>query len=354
MVKIDYYELLGLSSSASPEEIKKAYRKKALELHPDRNPDNEETTEQFKACTEAFQILSDTKKREIYDRYGHEGLQGSGFGGAVNMEDLSAHMQDIFGDFFGEMFGGFSRRGARRGVTRGADLQTEVKLTLKEAAFGVKKDVELQFRAPCEACEGTGAPKDKRQNCATCQGSGQVTYARGPFMMAQNCPQCRGQGFTATEVCAECSGGGQLRMDRTVNVSIPAGIDDGQTLRVSGRGQPGMGGGPAGHLYVTVSIEEDPRFMRDGADLIHELHINYPDAVLGTKVEVPTLEDEPMTVKVPAGVQSGQSLVQRHKGIARLDAHSRGDYIVIVKVDVPTKLSSKAKKLIKELKEELK
>lgn len=356
MAKRDYYEVLEVTASASIEEIKKAYRKKALELHPDRNPDNPQAEESFKEASEAFQVLSDQQKRELYDRFGHAGLQGAGYQGVGGFEDVAAQVQDMFGDFFGEIFGGFrgggfSRNRGRNAPQRGGDITTEVVLTLKEAFTGLKKDIELQYNAPCDACEGVGAQASQRQSCTACQGSGQVTYARGPFMMSQTCPQCRGHGFVAKERCAECRGSGEVACERTVNVSIPAGIDDGQTLRVTGKGKPGSRGGPPGHLYVTIGIEPDGRWQRDGADLVYELAVSYPDAALGTKVQVPTLQDDKtLTVKIAAGSQSGDTVVLRGEGMPRIDGRGRGDYVNVVRVQVPTKVSSATKKILKELK----
>ncbi|MCB9707344.1 MAG: molecular chaperone DnaJ [Myxococcales bacterium] len=351
MVKRDYYEVLEVSASASLEEVKKAYRQKALQLHPDRNPDNPQAEEKFKEASEAFQVLSDIQKRQVYDRFGHAGLQGAGYRGVSGFEDVASQVQDLFGDFFGEIFGGgFSRQGGKNAPSRGGDLSADVSLTLKEAFSGIKKDLALRYHAPCQPCEGLGAEPSHRQPCSSCRGAGQVTYARGPFMMSQTCPNCRGRGFVATQSCEECKGQGEVVTERTVNITIPAGIDDGQTLRVAGKGQPGLRGGPAGHLYVTVHLENDVHLQRDGADLVYELALSYPEAALGTKTEAPTLVDgRSLTIKVPPGSQPGDTIVLRGEGMPRIDARGRGDYVAVLRVEVPTKLSSKIKKLLKEL-----
>ncbi len=340
-----------MSASASVEEIKKAYRKKALELHPDRNPDDTQAEELFKEASEAFQVLSDPQKRGLYDRFGHAGLQGAGYRGVGGFEDVASQVQDLFGDLFGDIFGGgFSRRGARQGPARGGDLTAEASLTLKEAFSGIKKDIELRYSAPCEACDGVGAQSHQRQECPSCRGAGQMTYARGPFMMSQTCSQCRGLGFIAKESCIECKGKGEVMHERTVSVTIPAGIDDGQTLRVAGKGLPGLRKGPPGHLYVTVHVETNAQLQRDGADLVYELVLSYPDAALGIKTHAPTLEDDKMLkVKVPAGSQPGDTVVLRGEGMPRLDGRGRGDYVAVLKVAVPTKVSSKVKKILQEL-----
>ncbi|MCA9601748.1 MAG: molecular chaperone DnaJ [Polyangiales bacterium] len=352
MAKRDYYEVLGVTREASAAELKKAYRRMAMEFHPDRNPDNPEAEDKFKEASEAFEVLSDAEKRATYDRFGHEGLRGGGYGGVGNVEDIFSHFQDIFGDLFGGGFGfpGGGRR-ARRGPTQGADLQTAVELTLKEAAFGIEKEFPIRHAVPCETCSGKGG---KREHCTTCGGHGQVATARGPIMFTTTCHACGGRGERLVERCDDCKGEGAKPKERKVKVTIPAGIDDGQTLRLAGQGEPSMNGGPAGHLYVRVHVEQDERFQRDGFDLVHELHLSFPDAALGGTVSVPTLEDDPEEIDVPAGAQPGDTMVIEGAGIPRLDGRGRGDLVTVLHVDVPKKLSRKAKKLIEELKAELK
>jgi molecular chaperone DnaJ len=351
MVKRDYYELLGVARSATQDEIKKAYRRLALELHPDRNPGDPEAEEKFKQTSEAYQVLSDPQKRQVYDRFGHQGLEGAGYEGFGDIHDVFSHFQDIFGDFFGGGLGGFRTR--REAPTRGADLRTVVHLTLEEAAFGVKKELDLAHPSPCEACRGTGAAEGERITCATCGGRGQVAHARGVFVLSTTCPQCSGEGAVAKAPCAPCHGRGDVDVSRRVKVNIPSGVDSGQTLRLAGQGQPGRLGGPSGHLYVTVDVEPHSVFQRDGYDLEYALRVSFPEAAMGAKLPVPTLEGKEHTVKLAAGTQPGDTVVVQGQGVPRLDGRGRGDLIVNVHVEVPTKLSRHAKKLIKELSEEL-
>ena len=357
MSKPDYYEVLEVSREVNVTELKKAYRKKALELHPDRNPGNPEAEERFKVCAEAYAVLSDPQKREVYDRYGHAGLSGSGGPGFGDIGDVFSQFQDIFGDLFGGGggfgFGGFGRR--RRdpnGPQRGADIRTDVSLSLREAAFGASREVDLSHPSPCEACHGTGAKDGELEGCSTCGGRGQVARAQGAFVMTTSCPTCQGRGVRAKAACEECEGGGQVDVERVVKVSVPAGVDSGQSLRLSGRGQEGVRGGPAGDLYVTVHIEPDPDFQREGFDLVHRLSVTYPQAALGAKVDIPALEEDEdaiQTIKVPSGTQAGETLRVRGAGVPRLHGRGRGDLICVVEVEVPKRLSREQKRLLKEL-----
>lgn len=356
MEKQDYYQLLGVDRSATPEQIKKAYKKAARQLHPDRNPDNPEAEEQFKLASEAYQVLSDADKRAIYDRYGHQGLDRSGFQGFHDVQDIFGSLGDIFGDMFGGFGGGgFGRRRGGDRPQRGADLQAVVHLTLEEAAFGCKKDLDLAHPTPCEACHATGAKDGKRRTCDACGGQGQVAHSRGMFVLSTTCRSCRGAGSVIVDACGECHGAGEVSTERKVKITIPSGVDAGQTLRLGGQGQAGRRGGPAGHLFVVVDIEPDERFQRDGFDLVHELRISYPQAVLGARVDVPLLDpDEPTTtLDVPAGIQPGETLVVRGAGIPRLDRQGRGDLIAVVQVEVPKALSPRARELLEQLGEEL-
>jgi molecular chaperone DnaJ len=347
MSKPDFYELLGVSKGASEAELKKAYRKRALELHPDRNPDDPAAEEKFKQCAEAYEVLSNSEKREIYDQYGHAGLQGGG-AGFNDVGDIFSHFQDIFGDLFGG-FGGGGRRQSPTAPMRGADVRAEIVLTLEEAAFGVQKELDLSHPQPCETCHGTGADGGKVETCKTCRGQGQVARQRGAFVMSSACPDCRGQGVLAEKLCTECRGHGEVKNDRKVKLSVPAGVDTGQTLRLPNQGQSGRRGGPNGHLYVNVSIARHARFERRESDLVHRLHVSFPEAALGSKVEVAGLDGNPISVRVPAGTQPGEILTQRGAGIPRLDGRGRGDLVCVVQIDVPKELSPKAKKLIEEL-----
>jgi len=346
MAKRDYYEVLGVQRGVSTADLKKAYRKLALALHPDRNPDDPEAEDKFKEASEAFAILSDDKKRPVYDQYGHEGLSGAGGGAGFNdIGDIFSQ----FGDLFGDIFGG--RRGRSSGPRRGADLRTAVGLTLEEAAFGAKKEIELAYPGPCEPCKGTGAEDGKVKSCPRCQGSGQVTHQRGPFLMQTPCPTCQGAGSTAETACSECRGAGTQEVERSVKVTFPEGIDSGQTLRVPEQGVPAPNNGPSGHLYVEVELEQHEFFERSGADLVSALPLSFPDAALGTKVEVPTLEGDKTSVDVKAGIQHGDTITLRNKGVPHLNRGGRGDLILVAKVEIPKKLSRKQKKLLQQLRE---
>jgi len=357
MSKPDYYEVLEVAREVTADELKKAYRKKALEFHPDRNPDDPQAEEEFKVCAEAYAVLSDPQKRQLYDRFGHAGLGGAGGPGFGDIGDVFSQFQDIFGDLFGGGggfgFGGFGRR--RRdpnGPARGADIRTDLSLSLREAAFGTKREIDLSHPSPCEACHGTGAKDGELQGCATCGGRGQVARAQGAFVMTTTCPTCQGRGMQAREACDECEGVGQVDIERVVKLDIPAGVDTGQSLRLSGRGQEGVRGGPAGDLYVTVHVQPDEEFQREGADLVHRLSVTYPQAALGAKIDIPALEEDEeaiQTVKVPAGVQPGETLVVRGAGVPRLHGRGRGDLICVVEVEVPKRLSRDQKRLLKEL-----
>ena len=350
MAKRDYYEVLGVERSVSTAELKKAYRKLALQYHPDRNQDDPSAEAKFKEVSEAYSVLSDEEKRGLYDRYGHAALEGGGQPGFSNVEDIFSHFGDIFGDLFG--MGGFGGGGRRRRdmPVRGSDLKVGLRLTLEEAAFGCHKEVEVSYPAPCSACQGTGAEGGKQKVCETCKGGGQVAYNRGAFMLSTTCPTCQGRGSIPESVCTKCSGAGEEQVDRRVKVNIPAGIDEGQTLRLTSQGQPGLRGGPPGHLFVVVDILPHEHFKRDGFDLYYELKLSFPQAALGGEQRVPVLQgEEPARVKVPPGVQPGDQLAVRGEGVPRLDGRGRGDLIAIVQVDVPQKLSQKARQLLLEL-----
>jgi molecular chaperone DnaJ len=355
MAKPDYYEVLEVTREVTTVELKKAYRQKALEHHPDRNPDNPEAEEKFKLCAEAYAVLSDPQKRQVYDRFGHAGLGGGGAPGFGDMGDVFSQFQDIFGDLFGGGggFGGFGRR--RRdpnAPTRGSDVRTDVQLSLREAAFGTSREIDLSHPSPCEACSGTGAKDGELQSCGTCGGRGQVARAQGAFVMTTTCPTCRGRGSAAKEFCDACDGAGQVQSERVVKINVPAGVDSGQSLRLGGRGQEGTRGGPAGDLYVTVHIERDEDFEREGFDLIHRLVLTYPQAALGAKVEAPAFEEDEdavQTIKVPSGTQNGDTILVRGAGVPRLNGRGRGNLVCIAEIEVPKKLSREQKRLLKDL-----
>ena len=358
MPKSDYYEILEVSREVTNVELKKAYRKKALEYHPDRNPDSPEAEEKFKMCAEAYAVLSDPQKRQMYDRFGHAGLGGGGAPGFGDIGDVFSQFQDIFGDLFGGAggfgFGGFGSRRRRdpNAPMRGADVRTDVVLSLREAAFGTTRQVELSHPSPCEPCKGTGAKDGELRSCQMCGGRGQVARAQGAFVLTTTCPTCRGRGVQAKEACAACSGAGEVQTERTVKINVPAGVDTGQSLRLGGRGQDGARGGPAGDLYVTVHVERDEEFERNGFDLVHHVPVTYPQAALGAKVEVPALEedeDATQALKVPSGTQPGETLVIRGAGVPRLNGRGRGDLLCVIEVEVPKRLSREQKRLLKDL-----
>jgi molecular chaperone DnaJ len=311
-------------------------------------------------------VLSDEQKRGIYDRYGHAGLEqlaggggvGGGFGGmgGADFSSVFSQFRDIFGaDLFGDFFGGGGgRRGRRDAPQRGADLRAAIEVSLEVAAFGGKEELELAHRSPCAACDGSGAaPGTRPETCPTCGGRGQVAHQRGAFVLATPCPHCQGEGTVVRERCKDCGGRGEVDVERKVKVSVPAGIEDGQTLRLAEQGQPGRRGGPAGHLYVTVHVADHPSYRRDGVDLIYDLHLTFPQVALGARVKVPKLDGGEAEVTVPPGTQPGDSLVIPGEGAYRVGSRARGDLVAIVHVDVPKKLSGKAKKLLAELADEL-
>lgn len=332
-VKRDYYEVLGVSRDADGTVIKKAYRKLAVELHPDRNPGNKEAEENFKVASEAYQVLSDPEKRALYDRYGHEGPRSSGFSGFSDVSDVFS----AFGDIFGDIFGGGG--GRRRGPARGADLETEVHLTLLEAATGVEKEVTVDRHARCGTCEGTGAAKGSSpERCGTCRGQGQVMHQQGFLMIQSTCPTCRGSGTIIKDPCKECRGTGLETKTESLSVSVPAGVDDGSTLRLAGRGEEAPRGGQPGNLYIHIRVKADPRFERDGAHLHTRLEVSFPQAALGATLLVPTLEGE-AEIDLPAGTQPGEVIVLRGQGLPQLRGGGKGDLAVHVKLAVPKKLN---------------
>lgn len=359
--KRDYYEVLGVTNSASTDEIRKAYKREALKHHPDRNPGDATAEAKFKESSEAYQVLSDDEKRRIYDQFGHAGLEGGGGFGGGGVGDVFSHMQDLFAEMFsGGGFGGFGGGGGRR-QQRGGDLRMQARLTLREAAFGVKREVTVHAPVRCDDCTGTGAKAGtKPETCGNCRGSGHVSNARGFVMFTTPCPKCQGQGVVVKNPCKTCEGRGAVEKARKVVVTFPAGIDSGQRLRVPGQGLPGPMGAQNGDLYVELDVEEDPRFERDGADLVTRVHVSFTDAALGAQVKVAALgdadtEEESPTapLDIPAGTQSGTVITMKGLGIPRLDGRGRGSLVAVVQVDVPKKLNDRAKKLIQELEAEL-
>jgi len=350
-MSVDYYQLLGVSRSASADELKKAYRQLALKYHPDRNPDDKEAEERFKEVSNAYQVLSDTEKRRIYDRYGAEGLSNQGFGGFSSAQDIFSSFGDIFGDIFGGM-GGFSGFGqARR--SRGADLEMDLVLTFLEAVDGVRKEVEVERTVRCEECEGSGAaPGSSPTHCSTCRGKGQVVHSQGFFMISTTCPDCRGQGTTISDPCTLCHGRGITNKEDALQITVPAGVEDGQTLRLSGKGDLSPEGGVAGNLYVHLHVEGDDRLHRDGPNIFVDVTLSYPLAALGGSVTVPVLRGE-KEIEIAPGVQPGDIKVLRGAGVAHLNSRGVGDQIIRFQVAVPKKLSTRSKELLKELAEEM-
>jgi len=349
-----YYEVLGLQRAASADEIRRSYKKEALKYHPDRNPGNAEAESKFKEVNEAYQVLADAEKKEIYDRFGHDGLEGrAGFG---NVSDVFSHMQDLFSEMFSGGFSGFGGQGVRRG----ADVRVQQRLTLQEAAFGCKREVTVQTPARCDDCSGSGAaPGTQPEACGQCRGTGQISNARGFVMFTAPCPRCQGRGQVIRNACKACNGEGVVAKSRTVVVGFPAGIDSGQRLRIQGQGMPGPANGPAGDLYVEVDVEDDPRFERDGVDVVTRVHVGFVEAALGTTLRVPALRAEDgeegfHAVTLPPGTQPGSVFQLRGQGIPRLDGRGRGSVVVAVHVEVPTNLSPKARELLAELDKELK
>ena len=341
----DYYEVLGISRSASDNEIKKAYRKLAMKYHPDRNPDDKEAEESFKEATEAYEVLSDDQKRQIYDAYGHEGLKSRGYQGP-DFEDIFSSFGDIFGDIFG--FGRADGRRSRQGPIRGSDLRYDLSVSFMDAVHGISKDIEIERPDTCWTCEGTGLrPGHKAETCQTCQGRGQVVRAQGFFRMSTTCPHCRGEGEIIKDPCNDCDGVGLVKNKKKVSLKIPAGIDTGAKMRLRGNGEGGRKGGPAGDLYVIIHVEPHEFFQREG-DLIY---CRYPlamdQATLGCKPEVPTINGE-KKLTIPKGTQSGQTFTLKNEGVPHLRGSGRGDMIVEVQVITPTKLSKKQKELLKE------
>ncbi len=345
MAKRDYYEVLGVNRDASDEEIKKSYRKLAMKWHPDRNPDNVKAEENFKEAKEAYEILSDPQKRAAYDQYGHAGVDPSA--GAGGPGAGMGGFGDIFSDIFGDIFAGGARQG-RSTVFRGADLRYNLEITLEQAARGFETRIRIPTMSQCETCNGSGARAGTQpQTCPTCRGAGQVRVSQGPFSIAQTCPRCHGSGKIIPNPCANCGGAGRVKHQKTLSVKIPAGVDEGDRVRLSGEGEPGVNGGPPGDLYVQVHVKPHGVFQRDNDDLHCEMPVSFTVAALGGEIEIPTL-DGSARLKVPAETQSGKAFRLRGKGIKGVRSHAPGDLICHVVVETPVHLTERQKELLRE------
>ncbi|MFN5055292.1 MAG: molecular chaperone DnaJ [Bacteroidota bacterium] len=361
MAKRDYYEVLGVAKSASADEIKKAYRKVAMQFHPDRNPGDKAAEEKFKEAAEAYEVLSDQEKKAQYDRFGHAGLNNrGGFGGGegMNMEDIFSNFGDIFGDdIFGSFFGGGGarQRGGKARGTRGSNLRIKLKMNYEEIAKGANKTVKVKKYTSCSTCSGSGA-KDKNsvQNCSTCNGSGQVRKVTSTFLgqmqTVGTCPTCNGEGSTITNKCTSCKGEGRVYTEETINIDIPAGVQDGMQLSLSGKGNIGERGGAPGDLIVLIEEESHPDLQRDNLNVIYDMHVSIPDAIFGSNVEVPTIDGR-AKIKIPPGTQSGKIFRLKGKGFPSINSYERGAQLIQVNVWTPQELSNEEKEMIEKLKD---
>lgn len=359
MEKRDYYEVLGVSKSADATEIKKAYRKLALKYHPDKNPGDKEAEEKFKEAAEAYDVLSNEEKKRRYDQFGHAGVGGAGqggFGGGMSMDDIFSQFGDIFGSFGGfSGFGGFGGGRSARRVNRGTNLRVKVKMNLQEIATGIEKKIKVKKYVACQHCNGTGAKDGKSYStCSTCKGSGQVTRVQntilGAMQTTSTCPTCEGEGKIINEKCTFCNGEGVLMSEEVISINIPAGVGEGMQLSLSGKGNAARRGGVNGDLIVLIEEEEHPELVRDGNDLLYNVFIGYPEAVLGETVEIPTIEGK-VKVKIEAGTQPGKILRLRGKGLPDVNGYGKGDLLAKVNVWIPKNLSKDEKKLMEKMKE---
>jgi molecular chaperone DnaJ len=351
--KRDYYEVLGVAKDASEEDIKKSYRKLAMKYHPDRNPDDKASEEKFKEAKEAYEMLSDANKRAAYDRFGHAGVDpsmgaGPGAGGAG-----MGGFADAFGDIFEGIFGGggAGARGGRSNVYRGSDLRYNLEITLEQAARGYETKIRIPSIEQCETCHGSGAkPGTSTKQCPTCSGQGQVRVQQGFFSIQQTCPRCHGTGKIIPEPCKTCDGAGRVKKQKTLSVKIPSGVDEGDRIRLSGEGEPGMNGGPAGDLYVQMTIKAHPVFQREADDLHCEMPISFVTAATGGEIEIPTLEGAAQ-IKIPAETQSGKTFRLRGKGIKGVRSSVPGDLYCHVMIETPVNLTPRQKELLREFEE---
>jgi molecular chaperone DnaJ len=358
--KRDYYEVLGVSKNSTAEEIKKAYRKVAMQYHPDRNPGDKAAEEKFKEAAEAYEVLNDSDKRAQYDRFGHQAFGpgrggGGGFGGGMNMEDIFSQFGDIFGeDSFGSFFGGGGRRGggSQRG-TRGSNLRVKIKLNYEELLKGASKTIKIKKYIKCNTCQGSGA-KDKNsvQTCGSCNGSGQVRRVQNTFLgqmqTVTTCPTCGGDGTTITVKCTSCKGEGRTYGEETVTIEIPAGVQEGMQLSINGKGNVGERGGSNGDLIVLIEEEAHPQLQRDGLNVAYDLYISFPDAVFGTQIEVPTIDGR-AKIKIPAGTQSGKIFRLKGKGFPQINSYEKGDQLIQVNIWTPQNVTAEEKSMLEKM-----
>ncbi|MER2606503.1 MAG: molecular chaperone DnaJ [Siculibacillus sp.] len=346
MAKRDYYEVLGVSKSADEKDLKSAFRKLAMQFHPDRNPGDAEAEAKFKEINEAYDVLKDGQKRAAYDRYGHAAFENGGGGGGGFNGDFAQTMSDIFENFFGDVGG---RGGRGQGRERGADLRYNMDITLEEAFTGKQVEIRVPTTVTCEACTGTGAkPGTSAQSCRTCGGHGRVRAVQGFFTIERTCPTCQGRGQVIPDPCKKCNGTGHTATEKTLAVNIPAGIEDGNRIRLAGEGEAGARGGPAGDLYIFISLKPHAFFQRDGADVFCRVPISMTTAALGGQIEVPTLEGQPAKVKVPEGTQSGKQIHLKGKGMPVMRTRGHGDMYIQVMVETPRNLTKRQRELLEE------
>ncbi|MCZ8261822.1 MAG: molecular chaperone DnaJ [Beijerinckiaceae bacterium] len=352
MAKRDYYEVLGVPKNADDAALKSAFRKLAMQFHPDKNPGDAEAERKFKELNEAYQILSDPQKRGAYDRFGHQAFEGGGGPGGPGGfgPDFASSMSDIFEDIFGDVFGGGgARRGGGRGRERGADLRYNLEITLEEAYKGKNATVKVPTAITCEACSGTGAkPGSKPKTCSTCGGAGRVRATQGFFSIERTCPTCGGRGEVIEDPCRNCGGAGRVTRERTLSVNVPAGVEDGTRIRLAGEGEAGMRGAPSGDLYIFLSVKPHGFYSRDGADLFCRVPISMVAAALGTEVAVPTLDGSEAKIRIPEGTQSGKQFRLRNKGMPILRSKEMGDLYVQAIVETPQNLTKRQRELLTE------
>jgi molecular chaperone DnaJ len=348
MAKRDYYEILGLNRDAPEADIKKAYRRLAMKFHPDRNPDDASAEDKFKEATEAYEILADSEKRAAYDQYGHAGVDPS-MGGGFEGTSFS----DIFSDVFGDIFGGAGGGGGRSSVQRGADLRYVLDLSLEQAVSGDNVEIDVPVLSACEACDSSGAkPGTTPSTCPDCGGAGQIRVAQGFFSLQQTCPRCRGNGRVITDPCSQCGGAGRKEKRKTLAVKIPAGVDTGDRIRLTGEGEAGFNGGPPGDLYVQIEVQPHQIFSRDGRNLFCEMPLSFVDAALGGEIEVPTLDGR-VKLKIPPETQSGKVFRLRGKGVTPVRGGGVGDLLCKVNLETPVRLSEQQKQLLRDFKKSL-